>query len=234
MTVKKVSGSKLYIGVRKAYKDVVTVADFVGDTWTEIKGWSEVGELGSEQEVLSQQLVSSGLMHYGKGIMSFPTMTNTFVPWPDDPGQVKFLQAAKSCHPFSFKIEWGADCGEEDTVTISIAAPGIISWVGHGLAAGTPISFDTTGALPTGLSVATVYYVVAPTTDAFSVAATPGGSAIATTGTQSGVHTAYAAPIGETDLFFGLAMKGAKSGGDASATRSRTFNIQPICESLEI
>lgn len=78
------------------------------------------------------------------------------------------------------------------TVTITIATPAVISWAVHGLAAGTPISFTTTGALPTGLAVGTTYYVVNPTTDAFSVSATPGGSAINTSGTQSGVHTARA------------------------------------------
>jgi hypothetical protein len=70
----------------------------------------------------------------------------------------------------------------------------VVSWTAHGLTAGTPILFTTTGALPSGLVAGTIYYVLSPTTDSFNVAATPGGSAITTTGTQSGTHTAIANP----------------------------------------
>jgi hypothetical protein len=61
-------------------------------------------------------------------------------------------------------------------------------------AAGTPITFTTTGALPTGLAVGTIYYVLAPLTDSFNLAATVGGAAINTSGSQSGVHTAISNP----------------------------------------
>lgn len=236
MTVKKVAGSKIYIGNKKPYKDVVVASDFTGETWTEIGGWTEVGSLGVEQEVLSQLLVSSGITHYGKGALSFPQMTNTFVPDLTDAGQIKFKQAIKSCNPYSFKVEWGADCAEASVVTITIAAPGVITWANHGLVANTPVVFTTTGALPTGITAGTTYYVSATglTTNSFSISTTAGGATVTTTGTQSGVHTATASPIGETDLFFGLALNGEKAGGDGSASRTRTFNIQPICESLEI
>lgn len=234
MALKKIAGSKIYIGGKVAYKDTVVAADFVGQTWKEITGWTEVGELGAEQEVLSQLVISSGITQYGKGSTSFPQMTNTFIPDNDDDGQKAFLAAIKSCHPYAFKIEWGADCGEESTVTISQASPGVVSWVGHGLEAGTPVILQTTGALPTGLVAGQTYYVVSPLTDSFSLAATPGGTAINTSSAGSGVHTAYASPIGETDLFFGLALDGTKAGGDASANRTRTFNIQPICRALEV
>lgn len=80
--------------------------------------------------------------------------------------------------------------GRASTVTITIASPGVVSWNNHGLAAGAPVVFSTTGALPTGLTAGTVYFVVSPTTNGFSVAATIGGSAINTSGSQSGVHTA--------------------------------------------
>lgn len=85
------------------------------------------------------------------------------------------------------------------TVTISIATPGVVSWTAHGLTNGTAVAIGTTGALPTGLTASTInvttaptlYYVVNATTDTFELAATPGGSSIATSGTQSGVHTVY-------------------------------------------
>jgi hypothetical protein len=62
-------------------------------------------------------------------------------------------------------------------------------------AANTPVAFSTTGALPTGLSPGVVYYVTAPTTNSFKLAATPSGSAINTSGTQSGKQTGVSNPL---------------------------------------
>lgn len=81
---------------------------------------------------------------------------------------------------------------KSSVVTITIASPGVVTWASHGLAADTPVSFATTGALPTGLAVNTTYYVKSPGANDFQLAATAGGAAINTTGTQSGVHTAGA------------------------------------------
>lgn len=80
--------------------------------------------------------------------------------------------------------------GSKATVTMTIAAPCVVTWTGHTLAADTPIVFTTTGALPTGLTAGTTYYVKTPVAGAtFNVAASAGGAAITTTGTQSGTHT---------------------------------------------
>ena len=75
------------------------------------------------------------------------------------------------------------------TATITIATPAVIT-VTTAPANGTPVFFGTTGALPTGLTAGTVYYVINASSTTFNVAATVGGSAIATSGTQSGTHTA--------------------------------------------
>lgn len=77
--------------------------------------------------------------------------------------------------------------------TITIASPGVVSNTGHGLIAGDQVKFTTTGALPTGLAAGTVYYVIAAglTANAFELATTLAGTAINTTGSQSGVHTLF-------------------------------------------
>lgn len=80
--------------------------------------------------------------------------------------------------------------GLSSTVTITIASPGVVTWTGHNFLAGSPIVFSTTGALPTGLTAGTVYYVVSPAVNTFQVSATSGGAPINTSGSQSGVHTA--------------------------------------------
>lgn len=102
----------------------------------------------------------------------------------------------------SHSVLFGGETGDLDTetapavpdasstVTISIASPGVVSWAGHSLIAGDPVRLNTTGTLPTGLVGGVTYYVVNPASGTFSLAATPGGTPIATTGTQSGTHTA--------------------------------------------
>ena len=77
------------------------------------------------------------------------------------------------------------------TATITIATPGVVTLTAHGLVAGDSIQFTTTGALPTGLSPLTTYYVIAAglTANTFQLSTTIGGSAINTTGSQSGTHT---------------------------------------------
>jgi len=84
---------------------------------------------------------------------------------------------------------WDATVGfTGSTFTVTISTPGVLS-TSLTLANGTALMLTTTGALPTGLLVGTVYYVVAVSGTQFSLAATYNGAAINTTGSQSGVHS---------------------------------------------
>jgi microcystin-dependent protein len=87
------------------------------------------------------------------------------------------------------------------TFTVTIATPGVITLNSHGLAIGDAIYFTTTGALPTGLAVNTIYYIITAGfgANSFQVSATRGGSAINTSGTQSGVHSLRFCPYGLGD-----------------------------------
>lgn len=79
------------------------------------------------------------------------------------------------------------------TCTITVATPGVVTAVGHGFAAGDLVSFSTTGTIPTGATVNTTFYVSATglTADAFQFSATLGGASVNTTGSSSGTHTVY-------------------------------------------
>lgn len=78
------------------------------------------------------------------------------------------------------------------TVTISNASPGVVTWTAHGRAANDPVAFSTTGALPTGLTAGTVYYVkTVLSANTFTVSATPGGAAINTSSAGSGTHKSW-------------------------------------------
>ncbi|TGQ19336.1 hypothetical protein [Mesorhizobium sp. M00.F.Ca.ET.217.01.1.1] len=77
-------------------------------------------------------------------------------------------------------------------VTVSIANPAVITWPSHGLVANDLLYLATTGSLPTGLTADSPLYVkTVLTSGTFTVSLTPGGAAIATSGTQSGIHSAY-------------------------------------------
>ncbi len=96
-------------------------------------------------------------------------------------------------HPMPGFIQYAAVMAA--TATMTIATPAVVTWTAHGRQTGDAIAFRTTGALPTGLAVNTVYYVKRLTANTFNLSATPGGANINTTGTQSGTHTAFVASI---------------------------------------
>ena len=73
-------------------------------------------------------------------------------------------------------------------VTLTIASPCVIT-LSNILAEGTAIKLATTGALPTGLTAGTTYYLINVDGATANLAATLTGSAINTSGSQSGVHS---------------------------------------------
>ena len=76
------------------------------------------------------------------------------------------------------------------TCTISIANPAEVTLTSHGFTAGAVIKFTTTGSLPGGISTLSRFYVLAAglTANTFRISATSGGTAIETTGSQSGTQ----------------------------------------------
>jgi Flp pilus assembly protein TadG len=62
----------------------------------------------------------------------------------------------------------------------------------HGVSVGNPVVFTTTGALPTGITANTIYFVrTVPSSSTFTVAATSGGAPIFITSAGSGTHTLH-------------------------------------------
>jgi uncharacterized protein (DUF1800 family) len=152
-----------------------------------IQGGSAVATTGSQSGVQTAQSYTAfyGLPRYG----DYPTeITN--LSWSSQP-------SATLPNSQSFSIRWDGYLSptKASTATISIAAPAVVTWTAHGLTSGTPVVFTTTGALPTGLTAGTTYYVITAglTANAFEVSTTLGGSAVATSGSQSGTQTVTAA-----------------------------------------
>lgn len=116
------------------------------------------------------------------------------------------------------------------TCTISIASPAVITVTAATLPRnGSPVRFTTTGALPTGLATGTTYWVVNASGSTYNVAATKGGTAINTSGTQSGTHTVQNAPYEKPTGLLGVYIRtiggggngGASSGGSGTPTNTR-------------
>lgn len=79
--------------------------------------------------------------------------------------------------------------------SVTIASPGVLTSESHGLKKNDKVTLTTTGALPTGLSVDTFYFVILGTysdgttdPDTFKLTATKDGTAINTSVSQSGAH----------------------------------------------
>ena len=81
------------------------------------------------------------------------------------------------------------------TATVTYSTTNILSLSNHGLNVGDPVQFTTTGTLPTGLSLATTYYVISTNlgTNQFSVSTTLNGSINSITAAGSGTHTVMSA-----------------------------------------
>jgi hypothetical protein len=83
---------------------------------------------------------------------------------------------------------WDANTGYQNTtVSVTIASPAVFTF-GFSLENGTAVTLTTTGYLPTGLVPGTVYYVINSSGTTCNLSATYGGSAINTSGTQSGTQ----------------------------------------------
>jgi len=91
----------------------------------------------------------------------------------------------------SYTSALGSETLIASTFTVTIASPAVFTLTAHGLSANNTVYFSTTGALPTGLTAGTTYYVISAglTADAFRVSTTEGGAAVNTSGTQSGTHS---------------------------------------------
>lgn len=92
-------------------------------------------------------------------------------------------------------------CPAIGAATMTIASPCVVSFTNHGLSIGDRVFFTTTGALPTGVSANTNYWVISAGfgANSFSISTTQGGSAVNTSGTQSGVHTLFRTYFGVAD-----------------------------------
>lgn len=217
------------------------------ETFTAKKSFSSVAKFNAETEFVNG--IGPGYINnvglsasVASGALTIALKTRALIdPSPESPVEVSFrnrvaitgnFSVQSITTPKSITVPSGATLGYKpvlNTVTMTIASPCVITDSSHGRSANDTVIFTTTGALPTGLTAGTVYYIKDPTTDTYNVSATPGGAAINTSGSQSGTHTASYAEKGyiyvylcynATTLEIGVSKKAIfdESKGDHSAT----------------
>jgi hypothetical protein len=76
-----------------------------------------------------------------------------------------------------------------EAVTITIAAPAVVTYSGFTPVNGMGVTLATSGALPTGLQAGVPYYMVGVSGSTSQLALTPNGTPINTSGAQSGTQT---------------------------------------------
>lgn len=110
--------------------------------------------------------------------------------WVNPGGSLPSLQSAGGSLDV---LKYSVAAYNSAVVTISIATPGVVAFANHGFQLGQQVQITTTGALPTGLTASTTYYVVSIDANSFSLATSlanaAAGTKIATSGSQSGIHT---------------------------------------------
>lgn len=76
------------------------------------------------------------------------------------------------------------------SAVIATGSPGIVTCTAHLSNVSDPVWFSTSGALPTGMTSGTLYYISTTTANTLQIATTPGTTvSINLSGTQSGTHT---------------------------------------------
>jgi hypothetical protein len=219
MGVSTSAGTKIYIGT--------TASDPTTDTYVEIGSVQSLPEFGRVYG--EANFTSLG----DRNVQKFKTSRNdgnvALVLGKDgaDAGQIAVAAALDVDSDYNFKVALNDSVAiQSATVSMTIAAPGVITHTAHGLLAGSAVKFSTTGALPTGLTAGTTYYVkTVLTADTYTVSATPGGAAIATTGTQSGVHTVTTIPAGTTFTFKAKVMSKTTNVGNSEQVTTSTVNL---------
>lgn len=218
MGVSTAAGAKLYIGT--------TALSPVGDTFTNVGEIINIPAFGrTYNEIKYAPLNSRGVQKF-KGSYDDGSVAVEIGKDLSDAGQAALVVALDVDADYNFKIvDNDAVAAQSAAVTITVAAPGVVTDTAHGLLAGTAIQLSTTGTLPTGLSPATTYYIVSPTTNAYSLAATAGGSPITTTGSAGTGHTRTTVPAGTTMLFRAKVMSHLTNRGTVDSVITSTVSL---------
>ncbi|RKD68971.1 hypothetical protein [Rhizobium sp. WW_1] len=105
MQLYPVAGAKIYIGPAGVVPDDdVEASDFTSVTWTEIKGWQNMGAVGDTATLITEAVISAKRDLKAKGTRNAGSMQNNFIILPTDAGQIALIAAEATEHNYPFKI----------------------------------------------------------------------------------------------------------------------------------
>ena len=136
------------------------------------------------------------------------TLGNVTSPIIGKKGRIRVVQDGDGARTLAYGTDYEfaagtppvVSVGADATVTITNASPGVVTYTAHPFANGDIVTLATSGALPTGLSIDTEYFIVSQATNTFELAATKGGSSINTSSAGSGTHNACGQ--GQTTVYY--------------------------------
>lgn len=159
-------------------------------------------QLGGNRTLGVPTNLSEGLTYYidfWQDATGSRTLTSNVWPYTASAATFPTLSTSKGDYD---KLKFVVDNYKTATVTMTIATPCVVTWTASGLYYGQQIQFTTTGALPTGVSANTTYYVNPTAANTFNLATSltnlRSSTFVATSGSQSGTHTATACNISIT------------------------------------
>lgn len=175
--------------------------NYTSTTWTKVRPNATAMFKGSLPifAVSNQQgnAGDAGIWSLGSYSLNYPTVFNLEFPMSNvDSSGYNILTDTEIGSLMVVGTDIYASWKLARTVTMTIADPCVVTLTAHGLTDGEAVVFTTTGALPTGVTSGTTYYAKSVNANTFnlydtSAHAVSGGATgrVATTGTQSGVHT---------------------------------------------
>lgn len=105
MGVYAVNGARMYIGGAKLDKDTDFVeGDFAGESWVEIGGLVNMGEVGDSNDLITANLIAKNRTKKAKGTANAGSMALVAAADWNDEGQQAMRAAQKTSDNFAFKI----------------------------------------------------------------------------------------------------------------------------------
>lgn len=100
-----VAGSHFYIGGVMADQAADFVeADFAAQSWVEVDGWQQMGDLGENPTIITTALINRNRDKAMKGTRQVVTMENRFTIIDDDAGQLACIAAEGLNSDYAFRV----------------------------------------------------------------------------------------------------------------------------------
>lgn len=105
-TLYPVAGAKFYVGPTKELpaSGTAVLADFSGVVWTEVKGWTQMGELGDSANLITTDVISDSRSIKQKGTRNAGSMQMVFATIEGDAGQDLLIANEKTNLNYPFRI----------------------------------------------------------------------------------------------------------------------------------